>query len=78
MAYTPTTPPPAPDLWYGTSGPRDARVVVVAESWGSHESASKLPLVGPSGHLFDRMLHEAGLGGGIIHYDTPWHFFWDV
>jgi hypothetical protein len=25
-----------------------------------------------------RMLHEAGLGGGIIHYDTPWHFFWDV
>ena len=66
MAYTPTTPPPAPDLWYGTSGPRDARIVVVAESWGTHEASSQLPLVGPSGHLFDRMLAEAGLSRNQI------------
>ena len=61
MAYSPASPPPSPDLWYGTSGPRDARIAVVAESWGSQEAQQKLPLVGPSGHLFDQMLHEAGL-----------------
>ena len=58
--YTPTIPAPIDDLWYGTSGPRDAQIVVVAESWGTYEAQSKRPLVGPSGHEFDRMLHEAG------------------
>ena len=61
MAYSPASPPPSPDLWYGTSGPRDSRIAVVAESWGSHENAAKLPLVGPSGHLFDQILADAGL-----------------
>src|SRR6516162_2432630 len=60
MTYQPTTPPTIDDLWYGTSGPRDARIAVVAESWGSHETAAKQPLVGPSGHLFNQMLAEAG------------------
>ena len=61
MPYTPTTPTTIHDLWFGTSGPRDAQVMVVAESWGTYEAQCKLPLVGPSGHLFDQMLHEAGL-----------------
>jgi uracil-DNA glycosylase len=61
MAYSPTTPPPIEDLWYGTSGPRDARIAVVAESWGTYEEMEKKPLVGPSGNEFNRMLNEAGL-----------------
>lgn len=54
-------PPLITDLWYGTSGPRDAKIVVVAESWGSSEAAEKKPLVGQSGQEFDRMLLEAGI-----------------
>ena len=52
---------PERPLYYGTSGPRDARIVVVAESWGEHEDRYKEALVGPSGKEFDRMLGEAGI-----------------
>lgn len=48
-------------LWYGTSGPTDAEIVVVAESWGLEEDIEKRPLVGQSGNEFTRMLTEAGL-----------------
>ena len=58
--YSPVIGEQVSDLWYGTSGPRDAQIVVVAESWGSHEAQQKKPLVGPSGYEFDRMLREAG------------------
>lgn len=54
-------PPLISDLWYGTSGPRDAEIVIVAESWGSTEAFEKKPLVGQSGQEFDRMLLEAGI-----------------
>lgn len=54
-----STPPIITDLWYGTSGPRDAKIVVVAESWGNSEAYAKAPLVGHSGQEFDRMLLEA-------------------
>lgn len=60
MSYLPFTPAPIADLWYGTSGPRNARVVVVAESWGGQEAYEKVPLVGESGKEFNRMLAEAG------------------
>jgi uracil-DNA glycosylase len=59
--YSPVEIPPISDLWYGTSGPHDARIAVVAESWGSTEAYSKLPLVGESGKEFDRMLSAAGI-----------------
>jgi len=49
------------DLWYGTSGPPDAPIVLVAESWGSEEDVQKRPLVGSSGVEMDRMLAEAGI-----------------
>lgn len=49
------------DIWYGTSGPRDAKIVIVAESWGASEAYAKAPLVGQSGQEFDRMLLEAGI-----------------
>lgn len=52
---------PSPDLWYGTSGPRNARIAIVAESWGSSEAYLKKPLVGQSGQEFDLMLSEAGI-----------------
>jgi uracil-DNA glycosylase family 4 len=48
-------------LWFGTSGPRDAKIVVVAEAWGYDENVSKLPLVGASGSEFTRILAEAGI-----------------
>lgn len=49
------------DLWYGTSGPKDAEIVFVAESWGSEEERQKVPLVGESGRIFDGILAEAKL-----------------
>lgn len=49
------------DLWWGTSGPADAPVVLVGESWGLDELAEEKPFVGQSGQELDRMLREAGL-----------------
>ncbi len=49
------------DLFYGSSGPRDAAIMAVGEAWGSTEAWYKRPLVGESGKVFDRMLAKAGL-----------------
>jgi uracil-DNA glycosylase len=49
------------DLWYGTSGPHDAKIVIVGESWGREELAAKRPFVGPSGQELNRLLTEAGI-----------------
>lgn len=49
------------DLWWGSSGPPDAPIAVVGESWGIEELAEGQPLVGQSGQEFNRMLSEAGL-----------------
>lgn len=49
------------DIWYGTSGPKDAEIVIVGEAWGAEEAATGKPLLGSSGTEFDRMLAEAGL-----------------
>lgn len=49
------------DPWYGTRGPRDSRIMVVGESWGSEEDARKLPFVGASGKELDRILSDAGI-----------------
>jgi uracil-DNA glycosylase family 4 len=49
------------DLWYGTSGPPDAEIVLVGESWGLEESQAKRPFVGSSGTELTRILAEAGL-----------------
>ena len=50
-----------PDLWFGTSGPPDAEIVLVGESWGFEESVEKRPFVGTSGTELTRMLNEAGI-----------------
>ncbi len=49
------------DLWYGTSGPRNASVAIVGESWGREEEAERRPFVGQSGQELRRMVAEAGL-----------------
>jgi uracil-DNA glycosylase len=49
------------DLWYGTSGPKDAPIVLVGEAWGSEELAAKRPFVGSSGTELTRILAEAGI-----------------
>lgn len=49
------------DLWWGSSGPIDAPVVVVGESWGLEELAEERPFVGQSGQELNRMLSEAQL-----------------
>lgn len=49
------------DLWFGTSGPKDAEIVLVGESWGEAEAAAKRPFVGSSGTELNRILAEAGV-----------------
>ena len=48
-------------LFFGSSGPRNARILFVGESWGDAEAKTCVPLVGQSGQEFDRMLADAGL-----------------
>lgn len=48
-------------LWFGTSGPRDADVVIVGEAWGADEHITKAPFVGASGQELTRLLRDAGI-----------------
>lgn len=48
-------------LFFGTSGPADAKIVLVGESWGEREEALQRPFVGTSGTELDRMLAEASI-----------------
>jgi uracil-DNA glycosylase len=54
------------DLWYGTSGPHDAKIVIVGESWGAEEAARKQPFIGSSGQELNRMLSHAGISRGDV------------
>lgn len=54
------------DLWFGTSGPRTANIVVCGESWGYEEDLAKIPFVGQSGKELDRMLLEAGINPRLV------------
>mgnify|MGYP003151352003 CR=1 FL=1 len=49
------------DIFYGTSGPTDARIMQVAESWGKTVEAKLIPLCGQSGQANDVLLSECGL-----------------
>lgn len=48
-------------LFFGTSGPHDAKVLIVGEAWGMHEAAAQKPFVGAAGKVLDNMLRDAGL-----------------
>lgn len=52
---------PIQDLWYGTSGPRDAEIVLIGEAWGADEDHAKKPFVGNSGQELTRILADAKL-----------------
>lgn len=49
------------DIWFGTSGPRDAQIMLLGEAWGAQEELEKRPFVGQAGQLLDKMLAEAGI-----------------
>lgn len=75
----------APDIWFGTKGPRNADVVLVGEAFGREEAAVGLPFVGQSGQELDRLLLEAGLDPNKIFFtnvvaarpdnNEMWRFF---
>lgn len=44
-----------------TSGPRNAKIALVAESWGEQEEKTRIPLIGTTGQELNRMLLEAGI-----------------
>ncbi len=64
-------------LFRHTSGPRNARVMLVGEAWDRNEAVQKRPFVGYSGLELNKMLAEAGLSRdsilctNIIHSQPP-------
>lgn len=48
-------------LWYGSTGPRDAKIVIVGEAWGYDEQLAEAPFVGASGSELTRILADAGI-----------------
>lgn len=53
MTHSPLPP------FAATSGPRDAKLLIVGEAWGATEASVRRPFVGASGKEFWRMLGEA-------------------
>lgn len=53
--------PLSSNLFFGTSGPTSARVLIVGEAWGETEAREQRPFTGASGAEFNKMLFEAGL-----------------
>lgn len=49
------------ELFFGTSGPLNASILIVGEGWGPAEEMAKAPFVGSSGQFFREMLKEAGI-----------------
>lgn len=49
------------DIFFGTSGPRDADIFVCGESWGKEERFKRRPFVGQSGDELTRILSECGI-----------------
>lgn len=53
------------DLFFGSSGPRNANIAIVGESWGETEAREKQPFVGMSGTDPDLGLNAALASAGI-------------
>ena len=49
------------DIFAGTSGPHDASIALVGESYGSEEAAAGRPFVGSAGRVLDEMLADVGI-----------------
>jgi uracil-DNA glycosylase len=49
------------DLFRYTTGPLDARVILIGEAWGAQEAYRQKPFQGQAGELLDKMLFKAGI-----------------
>lgn len=49
------------NIFFGTSGPRDADIFICGESWGKEERFKQRPFVGQSGDELTRILSECGI-----------------
>ena len=49
------------NLFQYCSGPEDAEIVIVGESWGSTEAREQRPFVGASGEILNKILAQANL-----------------
>lgn len=74
------------DLWFGTRGSRDAKIVLVGESWGFQEDQQKQPFVGESGSDLMQQLAEAKINPAEVLFtnmvaarperNETWRFFY--
>ena len=66
------------NIFYGTSGPRDADIAIIGESWGEAEARKKLPFVGASGDELTKILAECGISRNSVFlakYLYPWGIY---
>lgn len=56
------------DIFYGTSGPHNADIAIVGESWGEAEARKHVPFVGYTGDELDKILAECGMVRGSIFF----------
>lgn len=49
------------DIFYGTTGPRNAKIAIVGESWGANEKRLAKPFVGATGDELIKILAECGI-----------------
>lgn len=56
------------NIFYGTRGPRSAKIMFVGEAWGANEAREELPFVGNTGKELDRLCTEAGIPINQIFY----------
>lgn len=49
------------NIWYGSRGNREGKIIIVGESWGKQEAFQQLPFVGETGQDLDRLLAESGI-----------------
>jgi len=59
-----------PDIFYGTSGPRDADIAIIGESWGEAEARRHVPFVGYTGDELTKILAECGIPRGSIFFSN--------
>lgn len=58
--------------YVGTRGNTRSSVCILGEAPGEKEDAKGLPFIGPSGHLLDKMLEEAGFTKGQVWFSNPY------
>ncbi|HEX3343699.1 MAG TPA: UdgX family uracil-DNA binding protein [Polyangiaceae bacterium] len=59
-------------------GPADAALVVVGEQPGDEEDRAGEPFVGPSGHVLDALLKDAGIDRRLVYVtNAVKHFKWE-